>query len=77
MKQTRARRTHSFDDTTVLGELPGMRYLCVCPGCEHGTEIGATQLMILRGGGAKIVDVMSSMQCSNCGRKGAPGVTIR
>ena len=76
MKTPRALGAHNFDDRTMLGELPGVRYLFVCPACGHGTEISATKLMLLRGGGAKIADVVASMECSKCGRKGAPDVTI-
>ena len=76
MKKHKTPATSSFDNSTVLGDLPGVRYLFVCPTCEHRTEISATKLMMLRGGAAKVVEVVASMQCSNCGRKGAPDVSI-
>jgi transcription elongation factor Elf1 len=67
----------SFDDTSKLAEFAGMRFLFICPDCQHGSEISATKLMMLRGGAARVADVLATVQCSNCGRKGAPDTEIR
>lgn len=65
-----------FDDRSQLAEFAGMRFLFVCPNCQHGSEMSATKLMMLRGGAARVADVVASVQCSNCGRKGPPDTHI-
>lgn len=70
------RPTARLADDDRLGCYAGMRFLFICPGCQHGSEISATSLMKLRGGGAIVNDVLAGVVCTNCGRKGPPNVQV-
>ena len=67
----------TFDNTSQLAEFAGMRFLFICPDCQHGSEISATKLMMLQGDAARVSDVLATAQCSHCGRKGVPDTEIR
>ena len=66
-----------FASDDMLGFHAGERFLFVCPACGHGSEVTATALMVAKGGGANVNDVLAEVTCSNCGRRGAPNVSAQ
>ncbi len=65
-----------IDRRTKLGDYAGATFQFTCLGCQHASEISATQLMMRRGGAALLKDVLSSFKCTQCARTGAPEMTI-
>ncbi len=67
-----------FSSKLRLSEIAGSMVELVCPVCHHRGMISATDLMKAHGGGAALVaQVLAKANCTKCGRRGAPAITIQ
>ena len=64
-----------MDKRTKLGEMAGSTLELTCPNCQHRSSVTATELMIQRGGAARLSDILNAFKCTQCGRHGAPRLT--
>jgi len=69
-------KSRMFEERSRLTEFAGKSLRLICPGCRHVSEVTATQLMIHRGGAARVAEVLASMRCESCRRRGTPEIEI-